>query len=118
MKHVRVRFKEDGDVRGDLIVDLPLDDQNVIAHDIPFAGWWGIPKGNNWIRPVVFKPNGEVEFGGDPEDPEEERISDMRIHGVPLKIGLQIVMIDREEGALTTFILTTMHNLDDLGAIS
>lgn len=116
MKHIRVRFKEDDEDRGDLVVDLPLNADNVIAHEIPFAGWWGVPKGNNWIRPVVFKPNGEVEFGGDPED--DGRLSDMKLHGTVLEKGLRVFMVDRDDGEEIVFTLVSLYDLNDLSEIS
>ena len=63
-----------------MVINLILGDDGKPKHSIPFCGWWGVPKTNHWCRALIFKPDGKVDFGGDPEDEHNERYAMMPIH--------------------------------------
>jgi hypothetical protein len=113
MKLVRIRFDQvNEDEPAPLVVTVPLNDDNTISHAIPHAGWWGIPKGNNWCRPVIFKPDGSVDFGGDPEDSHGERYGEMQIFGPRIEVGGRFYMKDLEDGSSSEFVVRELIELD------
>lgn len=88
-----------------IVITVPLDASSKIALSMPFAGWWGKLKGNAWLRPVVFQPDGNVRFAQDPEDDRDECISEMQIFGVPIDLGASFYLKDLEDGDVSQFIV-------------
>lgn len=116
MKHVRIVLQEQAEDRTPMCIDTVLGEDNKIAHQMPFAGWWGKPK-SNWFRPLMFHPDGIVRLASDPEDDYEEVHSKMNIFGVPLRLGKTITMIDLEDDGETTFVVTQITDLFDLSPL-
>ena len=114
MKHVRIVLEEQTEDRTPLCIDTVLRDDRKIAHQIPFAGWWGKLTTNNWLRPVVFKPDGYVRFAVNPEDSFEETNSKCNIFELELIIGSELMMTDLEDGKLIKFILKKVIHLSNL----
>jgi len=94
-----------------MVLTVPLGPDQCIAVEIPFAGWWGKLRGNAWFRPIVCKPDGTVEFSGDPEDDQNERVSDMQIFGKPFELGKMFYMKDREDGEVYEFVVREISPL-------
>lgn len=106
MNWYRIRFDQiHHEDPSPLIITAPLDAKSQISLHIPFAGWWGTLKGNAWLRPVVFKPDGTVLFGQDPEDDREECVSEMQIFGIALDLGATFYMKDLEDGEVYQFVV-------------
>lgn len=97
-----------------LIITASVNEENIIKPAIPYAGWWGIPKNNNWCRAVVFKPDGIVDFGGDPEEDYSERYAEMQIYGKPIILGEKYFMKDLEDGEVSEFIVIEAIDLDTI----
>lgn len=113
MTWMRIRLDQvDNEDPAPLVITAPIGSDKCISMDIPFAGWWGKLKGNAWFRAVVFKPDGTVDFGGDPEESEEERFSDMQIYGKAFEIGASFYMEDRSDGEVSHFIVREMTPLE------
>ena len=113
MKHVRIVFEAQTAERDPLCVDTVLGADGKIAHQIPFAGWYGRIK-SNWFRPVVFQPDGVVRFSCDPEDDYAEAHSKMNIFEVELRLGTKLELLDLEDGESIKFMVKQIINLDDV----
>lgn len=94
-----------------MIITVPLDANSQVALRIPFAGWWGTLKGNAWLRPVIFQPDGNVRFGQDPEDDRDECISEMQIFGVPIELGASFYYKDLEDDKVSHFVVREITEL-------
>jgi hypothetical protein len=99
-----------------MCIDTVLGDDGKIAHHIPFPGWWGKPK-SNWLRPILFQPDGVVRFTADPEDEYEEVHSKMNIFNVAFEVGARITMIDLEDNEETTFVVKQITDLFHLSIL-
>jgi hypothetical protein len=88
-----------------IVITVPLDPTSRIALRMPFAGWWGTLKGNAWLRPVVFQPDGNVRFAQDPEDDRDECISEVQIFDRPLDLGASFYLKDLEDGEVSHFVV-------------
>ncbi len=118
MKHVRVTCKQlDDEYPEPLVFDVVLGDDNRPAHKIPFAGWWGKPRSNNWLCPLVFRPDGAVDCGGDPEDSDEDRHWRTPFHETAFFVGTKFYMEDQGDGEVSTFVVTQLTDLFDLSVI-
>jgi len=95
-----------------MVITLALGSDNKPLQLIPYSGWWGRPKGNNWLRPIIFKPDGWVDFGGDPEDRHEERYARMQIFDRKFELGESFYLEDFEENTVTRFIVKKIDQLD------
>ena len=115
MKHVRAKFAQlEVDDPSPLVIDLLLGHDNTPKDGLPYAGWWGKPMSNNWFRPVVFRTDGSVDFGGDPEDPDEERFGRMPIHERSFDIGERFYLEDFEDRSVSVFQLRELVDLAEL----
>lgn len=112
MRFCRIRLEQlNSDDPSPLVIDLPLGTDDKTTSKIPQPGWWGIPKGNNWCRPVIFKPDGLIDFGGDPEDSHEERYSKMQIFDRVFQIGERFYMEDLEDRGVHEFVVREVIEL-------
>ncbi len=94
-----------------LILNVPLGADLMISMAIPHGGWWGIPKGNHWCRPLIFNPDGKVDFGGDPEDLAVERYGRMLIFGRALDYGERFYLEDFELDVVSEFVVKKRMDL-------
>lgn len=115
MKHVRITLeqRDDDEYPAPLVIDLVLGEDRKPAHQIPFGGWWGTPHGTNWIRPLVFQPNGKVNWGGDPEEDDYEKFSRMPVHETEFIVGAKLYLQHLDEGT-NVFIVKRIIDLADL----
>ena len=52
-----------------------------------------------------------MEFGGDPEDDQNERVSDIQIFGRPFELGEKFYMKDREDDDVYEFVVREISPL-------
>lgn len=104
MQFYRITFKQmNGDEPAPLVITIPLNEKNMVAQEIPFAGWWGKISGNNWCRPIIFMPNGRVDFGGDPDYSNEDRYGKMPLFEKTLEIGTSLYAENFDEDVEVEF---------------
>lgn len=114
MPYVRIRLEQlNHEEPSPLIINTPVGADKKISKSVPHSGWWGIPKGNNWCRPVIFRPDGKIDFGGDPEDSEDERYGSMQIFDRVLEIGERFYLEDHEDGEVSEFVIREIIELSD-----
>ena len=114
MPYVRIRLDQvNAEEPSPMIINLPLGPDKRPMRAIPHSGWWGIPKGNNWCRPLIFKPDGMVDFGGDPEDSNEERYARMSIFDRAFELGARFYLEDFEDGSVSEFVVREIIDLSE-----
>ena len=115
MRHVRVKLlkEDDGIEPSALVIDLVLGADRKPAHPIPFAGWWGKPCSGHWLRPLVFQPDGTVNWGGDAEDTDYHRFSRMPVHETAFTPGVKLNMWHLDEVS-DTFVVVQITDLETL----
>lgn len=113
MSWYRIRLDQvQSDDPAPIVITVPLDVKSHVTLQIPFAGWWGTLKGNAWLRPVVFKPDGTMLFGQNPEDDREECVSEMQIYGASFVLGASFYMKDLEDGEVYHFVVREKTELN------
>lgn len=114
MTFVRIRLDQiNHDDPSPMIINVVIDADNKVSKKIPHSGWWGISKGNAWCRPLVFRPDGMVDFGGDPEDSVGDRYAEMQIFDRAFDIGEKFYMKDLGDGDVSQFIVREIINLSE-----
>lgn len=116
-RFVRISCQEIDDEDDDpapLTFDVVLDADSRLSHKVPFAGWWGEPRTNAFLRPLVFRPDGIVDFGGDPADDDSERHAEMQLHGMVLNKGTKLYMRDKADGSVSIFLVKKIIDLLNL----
>lgn len=105
------QIDDEDDDPAPLTFDVVIDTDNRLLHNVPFAGWWGQPRTNAFLRPLVFRPDGIVDFGGDPEDDDKERHSEMKLHGAVLNKGTKLYLRDSSDDSVAIFVVKKIIDL-------
>ena len=114
MTFVRIRLEQvNHEDPSPMIINLDLGSDRKPSKAIPQSGWWGIPKGNSWCRPVIFRPDGMVDFGGDPEDSEGDRYAEMQIFNRVFELGESFYMKDLGDGEVSQFVVREIIDLSE-----
>ena len=93
MPFARIHLEEvSEDEKYSLVIQVFLDPTNTPVSSYPYAGWRGIPNPTEWCWPIVFKPDGTVDYGGAGGDDRAERRGEMNIYDRPFKTGAVYVM--------------------------
>jgi hypothetical protein len=69
---------------------LGADDVPIAAY--PYVGWRGIPNPTEWCWPLIFKPDGQVDYGGDAYEDRKDRLGTMNIYQRPFSVGEEYIM--------------------------